>query len=54
VAHPRLVNQLDGDELIPRELDHGQMPDIGVRDLADNFISERGIERERAIQVGDP
>jgi len=30
----RVVDDLDRDELVTRELEHGEVPQVGVRDLA--------------------
>jgi len=42
-----IVDELDGDELIAGKLQHGEVADAGLRDLADDLVTHGCIEGER-------
>jgi hypothetical protein len=47
------VDEFDGDELVCGEFHHGQVPQIDLRNLAHDYVAERRVKRERAVQMGD-
>ncbi|HEX2699719.1 MAG TPA: hypothetical protein VHM89_05885 [Acidimicrobiales bacterium] len=47
------MDELDGYELVARELDHGEVPQVGFRYLAHDLVSQARVEGERAIAIGD-
>src|SRR6266536_2863087 len=49
----RIVDEFDGDELVPGQLEHGQVAQGGFGDAADDLVADGGIERERSVEIGD-
>jgi hypothetical protein len=47
------VDEFDGDELVAREFEHGQVAQRGLADGADDLVADGGIERERSVEIGD-
>src|SRR3954451_9743255 len=50
----RIVDEFDGDELVVRKFDHGQVPHARLRDIAHDLVTHGGVERERLLEIGDP
>ena len=50
----RPVDQLEGDDLLAGELEHGQARSLGHANAPDLPVPERGVEVERDGQVSDP
>jgi hypothetical protein len=47
-----IVDQLDGDEVVVGEFEHGQVPERGLGDAPDHLVAHRGVEPERPPQIG--
>jgi hypothetical protein len=41
-----VVNELDGHELVARELEHGEASELGLGHGADHLVPQPGVERE--------
>src|SRR4051812_23926440 len=54
VVHRRILDELEGDEFVPGELQHRQGAELGRRHLAHYRVAEGGVERDRAPRVCDP
>ena len=50
----RVVDELEGDELVAGELQHRQGAELGAGHLAEHLVAEGGVERDRPLEVGDP
>src|SRR3954447_25109731 len=48
-----VVDELQGHELVPRKLQHGEAAALGLRHVPEDLVTERGVEGERPFQVGD-
>jgi hypothetical protein len=46
-----IVDQLDGDELIVGEFEHGQVALPGLGDAADNLVADARVEGERPLGI---
>jgi hypothetical protein len=40
-----IVDEFDGDELVARKFEHGQVPQAGLRDVAHDLVTHGGVER---------
>ena len=49
-----VVDQLEGHELVARELQHRQGAELGARHASLHLITESGVERERPLEVRNP
>src|SRR5258708_13271714 len=49
----RIVDEFDGDKLVPGQLEHGQVAQGGLGDAADDLVADGGIERQRPAGIGD-
>jgi hypothetical protein len=49
-----ITHKLEAHELIAGKLEHGQATELRGRHLAQHFVPEGGVERDRALQVRDP
>jgi hypothetical protein len=49
-----VVDELEADEGIVRQLEHGQAAELCLGNTAELGVTERGVEGERLIQIGDP
>ena len=49
-----VVDQLEADEGIVRQLEHGQAAELCLGNTAQRGVTERGVEGERPFQIGDP
>src|SRR5215469_17907850 len=49
----RTVHEFDGDELVPGQLEHGQVAQGGFGNAADDLITDGGIERQGSVEIGD-
>src|SRR4051794_15668654 len=47
-----VVDELEGHELVPRELQHGEAAELGLRHVPEDLVTEPGVEGERPFQVG--
>ncbi len=47
------MDDLDRDELVTGELEHGEVSQVGLRDLAHDLIADGGVEGERPVEIGD-
>src|SRR3954466_6457415 len=47
------VDELEGHELVVRELEHGEAAELGLRHVPEDLVTEPGVEAERPFQVGD-
>jgi hypothetical protein len=52
VAAAWIVEELDGDELVAGELEHGQMAQGGLGHAADDLVADRAVEREGSVAIG--
>jgi len=48
------VDELDGDEVVAGQLEHGQVPDPGLGDGADHLVADGRVERDRPLPIGHP
>src|SRR3954454_21849248 len=48
-----VVDELDGHELVARELQHGEAAELGLRHVPDGLVTEPGVEGKRPLQGGD-
>src|SRR3954469_5268129 len=49
----RVVDELEGHELVPRKLQHGEAAERGLRHVSEDLVTQPGVEGERPLQVGD-
>src|SRR3954447_8919648 len=49
----RIVDELEGHELVPRELQHGEAVERGLPHVSEELHTQPGVEGERPLQVGD-
>src|SRR5580698_6556208 len=49
----RVVDEFDGGELVPGQLEHGQVAQGGLGDAADDLVADGRIERQRSVKIGD-
>jgi len=49
----RIVDDLDSDVLVTRKLEHGEVPQVGLRDLAHDHVAHVSVEGERTVEIGD-
>src|SRR4051812_19410867 len=47
-----VVDELERHELVPRELQHGEAAELGLRHVPEDLVTEPGVEVERPFQVG--
>ena len=48
-----IVDELDGHELIVGEFEHGEVPQWGLGDAADELVPDACVEHERPLEIGD-